>query len=523
MPVSVDFLSSLYSRSSCYADRLTPDEIDAINVPTVLEESVGKWLLAKKDVVLLGNPGDGKTHLFSRLRDTLKRVKADVVLDATAEKDYERIARRWKAASAAKRPFCLAINQGPLNQFLLDQSHKLPQIGELGEQLKTLLYYDAVPSTPKRVVAVDLNLRSVLTPDIIHHALQNLLKPEVIDACPECFADETTDVALNRRALLHPQVRDRLVKLLVAASYAGRHISMRDLQGFLSYVLFGGRTVREMAKDPSNRNFRYFNRCFLGVGELFDAVRDVFEPERATVPELDEHLWENTGVREGWLFGRPPLTPDHLVDAWDQFTTLKRQYYFEHVDGEKLLAVRNEDGGSSLSSVIAAGAAGIERNLPAVLKALNTFFCPEHHEDGMHLRLWGAQHYDGHTPRVLASCYQVSKDKFALQLPKLAPWLTEALDYSPDHVLLRYKGKSPRPIGLRIDHGLWRALMLAGRGLPFSLRSPEYSQAIQTFLTRLYPLEATQQTLDNVYLFNLGNNRVSRVMVDRQNGTYAQP
>src|SRR4029453_13057223 len=135
MPVSVDFLSGLYDKGACYADRLTPDEIDAINV-TVLEEAVRKWLLAKKDVVLLGNPGDGKTHLFSRLRDTLKRIKADVVLDSPAEKDYEQIARRWRAAAAAKRPFCLAINQGPLNQLLLEQSHKLRQLAELGEQLK---------------------------------------------------------------------------------------------------------------------------------------------------------------------------------------------------------------------------------------------------------------------------------------------------------------------------------------------------------------------------------------------------
>jgi hypothetical protein len=523
MPVSVDFLSSLYNRSSCYADRLTPEEIDAINVPTVLEEAVRKWLLAKKDVVLLGNPGDGKTHLLSRLRDVLKRVKADVVLDATAEQDYARIVRRWKAASAARRPFGLAINQGPLNQLLLEQSHRVPQLAELADQLRTLLYYDEVPTTPKKVFAVDLNLRSVLTPEIIHYALQNLLKPELLDSCPECFADDTTDVALNRRALTHPQVKDRLVKLLVAASYSGRHVSMRDLQGFLSYVLFGGRTVRQIVKEPSNRDFRYFNRCFQGVGELFDAVRDVFEPERATVPELDEHLWENTGVRDGWLFDRPPLTPDHVVDAWDQFTTLKRQYYFEHEDGEKLLGLRREDGGASLAAVIAGGAAGVERNLPAVLKAINIFFCPERHEDGMHLRLWGAQHYDGHTARVLASCYHISKDKFALQLPKLAPWLTEAVDYSPDHILLRYRGKSARPIGLRIDHGLWRALMLAGRGLPFSLRSPQHSQALQTFLARLYPLEATQQSLDNVYLFNVGSNRVSRVMVDRQNGVYAQP
>jgi hypothetical protein len=68
-----------------------------------------------------------------------------------------------------------------------------------------------------------------------------------------------------------------------------------------------------MHRDPSNRDFRYFNLCFEGEGELFDAVRDVFQPERATTPEIDEHLWENTGVRNGWLYDRPPLTPDHLV------------------------------------------------------------------------------------------------------------------------------------------------------------------------------------------------------------------
>ena len=97
---------------------------------------------------------------------------------------------------------------------------------------------------------MDLNLRSVLTPEIIHHALQNLLKPEILDSCPECFADDTTDVALNRRALLHPQVKDRLVQLLVAASHSGRHVSMRDLQGFLSYVLLGGRTVARDDQGP---------------------------------------------------------------------------------------------------------------------------------------------------------------------------------------------------------------------------------------------------------------------------------
>jgi hypothetical protein len=521
MSVSVEFLAGLYNKHSCYADRLTPEQLDAIDIPTALEDSVRKWLQAKKDVILLGNPGDGKTHLLRRVDDVIRKVKAEVVLDATAEKDYGRIVRRWKTASDNGQPFCLAINQGPLNQLIALKSHLLPQLSEVQDQLRSLLYYDAPAKTPKKVMIVDLNLRSVLTPEIIHHALQNLLEPEILDQCPECFGDETSDVALNRKALSDPQVQDRIVQLLTAASYTGRHISMRDLQGFLSFLLLGGRSTAEMVREPSNRGYRYFNLCFEGEGELFDAVREVFEPERATLPEVDEHLWENTGVRDGWLFERPPFTPDHLEDAWELFTTIKRQYFFEHADGAKLLGLGRDDNSAFFG--LLSSATPTERHLPTILKAINSFYCPLRDEDGHYLRLWGAQQYDGHSPRVLVSCYQIPKDKFELQIPKLAPWLVGAMDYRPDHLLLRYKGKSPEPIGLRIDRGLWRALALAARGLPLSLRSPQYSQSLQTFITKLYRLEGVPQTVENVFVYNIAANRISRVTVDRHNGVYSQP
>jgi hypothetical protein len=518
-PASVDFLSGLYNRASCYADRLSPEQLNAIHVPTALEDAIKSWLQAKKDVVLLGNPGDGKTHLLRRLQDVIDRVKAEVVLDATAESDYQRIVRKWKVASDARRPFCLAINQGPLNRLLNEGTTRFAPLDEMRAQSRSLLYYDDPPPIPTKTIVVDLNLRSVLTPDIIHHSLQNLLKPELLDTAADCFADASSDVALNRRALTSTQVAGRLVQLLRAASYSGRHVSMRDLQGFLSYLLFGGRTVNEMRKDPSNRQYRYFNLCFDGTGELFDAVRDVFEPERVTLPEVDEHLWENTGVREGWLFERPPLTPDHLDDAWEQFLTLKRQYYFEHIDGDRLLTIDQE---ASLASVLAGGLAAVARHLPTVLKAINTFYCPIRDEDGMSLRLWGAQHYDGHSPKVFASCYIISKDKFELQIPKLAPWLTDAIDYSADHLLLTYKGSDGERAKLRIDLGLWRALMLAGRGLPMGLRSPQYSQALRTFLSQLARTEGTPHNIETVFLYNVNTNRLTRVVVDRQNGVYAQ-
>ena len=521
MSVSVDFFSALYDSQSCYADRLTPEQIKAIHVPTNLDDSLRKWLLKKKDVILLGNPGDGKTHLIRSLRDTLERVNAEVELDATAEADYGRIVKRWKAAEKTGRPFCLAANQGPLNMLLAKHSSSMPRLEEVQEQLRHPLCYSHVPKQPRNTIVVDLNLRSILTRPIIQKALTNLLNSKAVDECPECFAEESNDVALNRRALLHPQVQDRLLDLLIAASYTGHHISMRDLQGFLSYVLLGGRTVSEIVRNPSDSRYRYFNLCFEGEGEIFDAVRDVLEPERATLPEVDEHLWENTGVSDGWLFGRPPFTPDHLDDAWELFRSMKRQYFFEHTAGDKLLGLQLRLNVHSFEDV-ASDPNKAEQYLPQLLKSINQFFCPTQHENGHCLRLWGAQQYDGHSPQVLASCYTVPKDKFELEVPRLNPWLTEAMEYRPDHLLLRYKGDFPHPIGLRIDRGLWRALTLTEQGLPMCLRSPQYSKLLQTFVTWLCRSEARNQPRECVFVYNADLGRLTQVWVDRKRKVYVQ-
>src|SRR4051812_28483984 len=196
MTIDVDFLSGLYNRHSCYADRLTAEQLDAIHIQTPLDDALRKWITAKKDVILLGNPGDGKTHLLRRLQDVLTKTKAEVVLDATAESEYTQIVRRWKAARGKKRPFCLAINQGPLNRLLSQHADSEAVLQEVRDQLDHLLYYDKPPKKPKDAFVIDLNLRSVLTPEIIERALSNLLKDTNFDSCPECFADETCDASL---------------------------------------------------------------------------------------------------------------------------------------------------------------------------------------------------------------------------------------------------------------------------------------------------------------------------------------
>ena len=55
-----------------------------------------------------------------------------------------------------------------------------------------------------------------------------------------------------------------------------------------------------------------------------------------------------------------------------------------------------------------------------------------------------------------------------------------------------------------------------------SLRSPQYSAALQSFITQLYRLEGKPQPMENVFIYNIGLNRLTRVTVDRHSGVYAQ-
>lgn len=208
MPVSIDFLSGLYNRHSCYADRLTLEQLEAILVATPVETTLRQWIKAKKDIVLTGNPGDGKTFLLRRLNEEIAKVKGDQVLDATSEKDYSTIVTRWRKARKAKRPFFLAINHGPLNRMLQLYATGDPVLQELKRQLNGSLHYgDAIPKNPQGVVVLDLNLRSVLTRGIIEAALDNLLRDQNFADNP-FFSDDANDGTRNRHALVHPQVRE---------------------------------------------------------------------------------------------------------------------------------------------------------------------------------------------------------------------------------------------------------------------------------------------------------------------------
>ena len=99
------FVERLYRSTNSYADRLHQDELEAIHVDLGVDGYLIEEAGAKKQVIVTGNPGDGKTHLIERLRPKLEALGAEVITDANAVSDQD-ILDMWARCRKEQRPFC---------------------------------------------------------------------------------------------------------------------------------------------------------------------------------------------------------------------------------------------------------------------------------------------------------------------------------------------------------------------------------------------------------------------------------
>src|SRR5262245_15838776 len=272
-PLGVAFIQRLYNHRSCYADRLTATQLAAIHVETPLEPFIINTLRDGRDVVLTGNPGDGKTHLIMRLLPTLNALGAVHHADATAEESYEVIVEAWQRARKRKKPFCLAINEWPLLELVRGFADKFNALKEVREQVEHgVLYEDAGAPPARGVIVIHLNNRNLLAPVVFKRLVTTLIDERFYPECPKCPARATCDLPKARRVLAQDRVRERLFALLELVTKRGHHVTMRDLQGFIAFLISGGRTCGELisAQEPS----RFYTLAFEGDSDLFDAIRE---------------------------------------------------------------------------------------------------------------------------------------------------------------------------------------------------------------------------------------------------------
>jgi hypothetical protein len=520
-----EFVERLYRSTNSYADRLSAAELEWVNVDLGLEDFLLDQAREGRQVIVTGNPGDGKTHLIERIRPRLEEEGVLVLTDANELNDEE-ILVAWRTCDREGRPMILAINEWPLFVLRRHQTAKdFVPLAEALRQVQQAVYYleSREPTPPSAGVrVVDLSLRNVLARPVVEAVIDRLTHERF-------YADlHETDPALeNRLALLEPRARERLCQLLDRAAQRGHHATMRQLVGFIAYLLTGGRNAVERLAEQRSGRFHYANLAFAGgVGPLFDAISQTFDPAHSTHPRHDDELWRGTTAPHEWL------TPNAAVLGVQQFpeaersaahAALKRRFFFEHAAGGQLLDLTPADE-VQFERLARAGRAGAPTVVGDLILALNRFYEPDAHAaDHEELHLWQSHRFDVRPPDTFVALRRIDQRDFRVEPPHFAPWVTEWLP--PEQRLLtsfaliaRAEGRDEVP--LVVDRALYLTLAEAERGLGRASWTRSATRRVTRFVDRLHQLTEFVPPVYDLRIRNTETDLDEQFEIQRQPPAY---
>jgi hypothetical protein len=520
----IEFIERLYRSANSYADRLTGEELGWIHVDLGLDGYLLDQGRADRQIVVTGNPGDGKTHLIERLRPDLEALGALVLTDANMLSD-DAILTAWQTCEREARPLVLAINEWPL--FVLRRKARATGFAPVGEALRqvqqAVYYLPPAPLPPKgNVIVVDLNLRNVLAGPVVRTVIERLTHERFYRGLHE------SDPALaNRATLLEARVQKRLVALLERVARRGGHTTMRQLVGFIAYLITGGKPAVERLAQQGTERCSYATLAFEGgVGELFDAIRQTFDPKVVTHPVHDADLWRGVTDPAGWLRPQTHLGPQQLPDQGrtGSYAALKRRFYFEHARGGELLDLLPADE-RMFDTLVEEGLAAQPTLVRDLVLAVNRFFepdCPDTDRDQLHL--WQSHRFDVRAPETFVALHQVDSQRFQIEPPKLASWVEAWLP--PEQRQLRSFALTAQTDSavavpqLLVDRDLFLTLREAQRGLGRSSWTRSATRKLTRFVDRLHQLAARTAVVEVIRVRNTQSDLDERFEVQREPARY---
>ena len=470
-------LAELKDQRISIAERLTPTELEAIHIVTKLDQNLLSLVEKGHRIYLSGNPGDGKTHIIKRHLAELEARHVFVNLDASAEEEHELLVG-LTAAIEENRPAVIAINEGPLRRLL----PRLPpaEQQELRTQLDRPYLYDGQDVKHYSALVLNLGMRQVLTPSIVHGAL-NVVLTRVT------YAGAPASVQYNQAMLRRPRIQERLNLLLNLVARSGAHITMHELLGFFAFILTGGeKTVERAAKIAP-----YYQLVFSKGSPLLLWLREL-DPVRIVHPLIDMRLWENPESQIEWIETPQELPPERRTDSYEAMATfhaLKRRYFFETRDGEKLLEMLPEDR-KTFYDLLKDSTNARDTVKINVLEALSYFFGDraERSSRGAQLRIWTSLRYEAtEPPSAFISSQTVPSERVHLHVPRLRPMAETSIEYEPSHVRLSIPSgtASAGSVGIDIDLELWLALMKLKRGTSQRHHDPVIGRRLNHFMSRV--------------------------------------
>jgi len=454
--MSYELLLSLYFGEGSNADLTTPQARRVLHVSTPLEARLSSAINGGLDVVVTGNPGDGKSHVARTLAERGLIGDAALLLDLSARSTTEAL-NQW-AALKGQRRFLMCANEGPLRELVSEASFdgRLSSIArELEGQLGHLTVADAnrLPNEPKSVMLVDLADRNVLDITVVGDAVARICREEFL---PE-LRDRSIDSSAGRNMLLlqNADARLRLARILIVAGQRrGEHVTFRQLWAAIALAVTGGKGLSalqaELSATDSSLGLTPLDHLThkRARGLLAEAVRLYADVAGVSSPDVDDALWHTATLPSGdWYVERPHVddTPQRL---WDQgatqaalhtFRCLKRAVALGHTDGERLVNALEQQ----TASPSAVTASELRQRVVLGLRRLYVSAAEEPTAPEWVTRgvpLWVNYSFQdrptSERPHVAVSAVPVAE--LEARHPCRAPWLDAALGPKPDLAWLHH-------------------------------------------------------------------------------------
>lgn len=493
-----------------FAESLTPYQRRQIHIETDLDSFLDDALDDGKQVVLTGNPGDGKTQHILMQQDNYPEGEYFYLLDASEYADYGDLLQEWNEKYQGGVAGILAINDGPLYEMTTKYCDEYEFLDTVQKQLQNQIVYDENNIDEidfENIYVVDLNNQDVLTPSIISKAIKNFAGDFASDGHSH---SGRCHIQYNAEKLQEDSIRENLVDFLTEFRNYNEHVTVRDLLNYLCYILTAG--IKDCQTD-FGEELKYYNLAFEGSGAIFDLARQRLNSPELVHPFVDSRLWADAEQEVGFS------DRDDVSETVEPiFERKKRRFLFE--DEQMDIGYQSYSLFQNLEYDFINHRNGMstEGSKERLVKLLNGYFRPNNAKRS-DLDLWLSHNYRSKSSLALVSRTSVSKNRFELQRAELHPEIRDAIGYTPSHTAFRYNRDGVH-IQLQIDQSLYSALGALDADIPYTLRSRDIEQQILEFMSKVEYHETYSEEEGSITVKDSETGRVERV--DVNNNIYRQ-
>jgi DNA replication protein DnaC len=513
--LGLDFVRSLYRGNSAYADNQNEDILRKIHIETSLDNAIKNAVKKRKDVVLTGSPGDGKTHIIRVLSTVLSGYDIPPVIQIDAScLTNEELYEEWKKARKNKYPYVLAINAAVL--FSLAQQYpKFTPITSAAEQMENAIYFDETnPCEETDVVVFDLSKREILHKETVTSAIAKITSEHLYSECSSCHMRSSCPVHLHRELLNDSLFQERLDVLLTRISLKGQHVSLRDMLSFFAFLLFGDRNCKQLASTAENNEYSLLSLIYHGgKGTIFDYIQDSFDPSSISHPIIDEELLLAQIQSDSWA--QSYFHSAEVIDSnnIEQFKLRKRQFFFFNKNGNELLNICDDD----ITKYQRLIESDDKTCIKELIGKLNSFFGRKNKSE---IEIWNGHRFNNSPRKMLISAGKLKATQLSIGRPSLINSMSIGIKTHINY--LRLQRRDSPNIYLKVDWKLFCLLQETERGVPMLLITEnETTKRVWRFIEKLQQVTDLETSGEiTLTIFDVDVKKELTIKIDREDKKY---